>query len=292
MRPVLSSTQSSAGCRAGEPAACDEGLSRQCRMRLFRSLCSAAISPSPFRAFSDPTRRFVRAGSSVMIGLVRAAIICATMALGLVAAQAADKAFKRDDLANSAIKLEAQIKSEAGPVAKSRRERCGPTPTPPSSATISATGLQILGQIAATAPEDSGNWLRLARPSSRSARQLAASRPFCSSAPRPRPTSPISAPATRLTRRTRWRCSAGRCRSASCGGRRWMRCGCRSTCARSPMSAANTRRCATSTASGCWITPSIPTRPRRAPVSSSPRISPSAPISRRSWRWPAPTSRR
>ena len=54
-----------------------------------------------------------------MIGLVRAATLCATLALGLVTAQAADKAFKRDDLADSAIKLEAQIKSEAGPVAKS-----------------------------------------------------------------------------------------------------------------------------------------------------------------------------
>src|SRR5216683_39157 len=54
-----------------------------------------------------------------MIGLVRAATLCATLALGLVSAQAADKAFRRDDLADSAIKLEAQIKSEAGPVAKS-----------------------------------------------------------------------------------------------------------------------------------------------------------------------------
>jgi len=45
-----------------------------------------------------------------MTGLVRAAIVCATLAFGLVAAQAADKAFKRDDLADSAIKLEAQIK--------------------------------------------------------------------------------------------------------------------------------------------------------------------------------------
>ena len=54
-----------------------------------------------------------------MIGLVRAAALCATLALGLVSVQAADKAFKRDDLGDSAIKLEAQIKSEAGPVAKS-----------------------------------------------------------------------------------------------------------------------------------------------------------------------------
>lgn len=97
-----------------------------------------------------------------MIGLIRAATLCATLALGLATAQAADKAYKRDDLADSAIKLEAQIKSEAGPVAK----------TPPTLKTDAdaafkrndfRTGLQILGQIAATTPDDSGNWLRLAR---------------------------------------------------------------------------------------------------------------------------------
>src|SRR6202795_3483455 len=97
-----------------------------------------------------------------MIGLVRAAALCATLALGLVTAQAADKAFKREDLADSAIKLEAQIKSEAGPVAKS-----GATLKTDADAAFRRsdfrTGLQILGQIAATSPEDSGNWLRLAR---------------------------------------------------------------------------------------------------------------------------------
>ena len=44
-----------------------------------------------------------------MIGLVRAGALCATLALGLVlgvvSAEAADKAFKRDDLADQAIKL-------------------------------------------------------------------------------------------------------------------------------------------------------------------------------------------
>ena len=97
-----------------------------------------------------------------MIGLVRAAIVCATLAFGLVAAQAADKAFKRDDLADSAIKLEAQIKSEAGPVAKS-----GTSLRTDADAAFKRsdfrTGLQILGQIAATTPDDSANWLRLAR---------------------------------------------------------------------------------------------------------------------------------
>src|ERR1700712_1742986 len=97
-----------------------------------------------------------------MIGLVRAAALCATLALGLVSAQAADKAFKRDDLADSAIKLEAQIKSEAGPVAKSAA-----TLRTDADAAFKRldyrAGLTTLGQIAAIAPEDSGNWLRLAR---------------------------------------------------------------------------------------------------------------------------------
>jgi uncharacterized protein YfaS (alpha-2-macroglobulin family) len=97
-----------------------------------------------------------------MIGLVRAATLCATLALGLVTAQAADKAFKRDDLADSAVKLEAQIKSEAGAVAKT-----GTTLKTDADAAFKRsdfrTGLQILGQIVATAPDDSGNWLRLAR---------------------------------------------------------------------------------------------------------------------------------
>ncbi len=97
-----------------------------------------------------------------MIGLVRAAAVCATLLLGLSSAVAADKAFKRDELADSAIKLQAQIKSEAGPVSKS--------PATLRSDADAAfrrndfrSGLQILGQIAATAPEDSGNWLRLSR---------------------------------------------------------------------------------------------------------------------------------
>ena len=97
-----------------------------------------------------------------MIGLIRAAALCATLALGLVSAQAADKAFKRDDLQDSAVKLEAQIKSEAGAVAKSNA-----TLKTDADAAFKRsdfrTGLQILGQIAATTPDDSGNWLRLAR---------------------------------------------------------------------------------------------------------------------------------
>src|ERR1700761_2919085 len=123
---------------------------------------SWAIAPSPFRAFLSDTRALIGPGSTVMTGLIRAAIVCASLALGLVSAQAADKAFKRDDLADAAIKLEAQIKSEAGPVAKSSAS----LRTDADAAfrrNDFRSGLQILGQIAATAPDDSGNWQRLAR---------------------------------------------------------------------------------------------------------------------------------
>ena len=97
-----------------------------------------------------------------MIGLVRATVICATLALGLTAAGAADKAFKRDDLADSAVKLEAQIKSEAGPVAKSSATLRNDADAAFKRADF-RVGLQILGQIAATSPEDSANWLKLAK---------------------------------------------------------------------------------------------------------------------------------
>src|SRR5436305_5605018 len=97
-----------------------------------------------------------------MIGFVRAAALCGTLALGLISAQAADKAFKRDDLTDSAIKLEAQIKSEAGPVAKTVASLKTDADAAFKRGDYRA-GLQVLGQIAAVAPEDSSNWLRLAR---------------------------------------------------------------------------------------------------------------------------------
>jgi alpha-2-macroglobulin len=97
-----------------------------------------------------------------MIGLVRAAALCAMLALGLSSALAADKAFRRDDLTDAAIKLEAQIKSEAGAVSKSQASLRGDADAAFKRNDF-RSGLQILGQIAATTPEDSGNWLRLAR---------------------------------------------------------------------------------------------------------------------------------
>ena len=100
-----------------------------------------------------------------MLTFVRAGLAAAlVLLLPVLAAQpaAAEKAFQRDDLADAAIKLEAKIKSDAGAVTK-------PAATLRRDADAafgrndSRTGLQILGQIAVVAPNDSANWLRLAK---------------------------------------------------------------------------------------------------------------------------------
>jgi hypothetical protein len=100
-----------------------------------------------------------------MFALARAGIVAALvtlLSLALSVAALAQKPFQRDDLADAAIKLEAQIKGEAGTVTKSaaalRRE---------ADAAFGRndfrTGLQLLGQITVVAPDDSANWLRLAK---------------------------------------------------------------------------------------------------------------------------------
>ena len=100
-----------------------------------------------------------------MLTFLRAGLAAALVVLLPVLAAApaaAEKAYQRDDLADAAIKLEAKIKSEAGQVTKTaavlRRD---------ADAAFGRndfrTGLQILGQIAVVAPNDSANWLRLAK---------------------------------------------------------------------------------------------------------------------------------
>jgi uncharacterized protein YfaS (alpha-2-macroglobulin family) len=100
-----------------------------------------------------------------MLALVRAGIVAALVTLlsiPLALSASAQKAFQRDDLADAAIKLEAQIKAESGQITKNaatlRRE---------ADAAFARndfrTGLQLLGQIAVVAPEDGANWLRLAK---------------------------------------------------------------------------------------------------------------------------------
>ncbi|RED27624.1 hypothetical protein BJ123_12638 [Rhodopseudomonas thermotolerans] len=97
-----------------------------------------------------------------MIGWVRAVSLCAGLALGLASAQAADKAFQRDELADAAIKLEAQIKSEAAATNKPTASLRGEADAAFRRGDY-RTGLQYMGQIASIDPADSDNWLRLAK---------------------------------------------------------------------------------------------------------------------------------
>jgi alpha-2-macroglobulin len=101
-----------------------------------------------------------------MIGSVRALTLAASLVLGLTSAVtsalAADKAYRRDELADQAIRLEAQIKTEAGAVSKTAQQLKGDIDTAFRRNDF-RSGLQLIGQVAAVAPNDSGNWLRLAR---------------------------------------------------------------------------------------------------------------------------------
>lgn len=97
-----------------------------------------------------------------MLALARAAVAAALLVLFTVTSFAADKAFQRPELDDAAIKLEAQIKAEAGQVSKSpaalRRE---------ADAAFARkdfrTGVHVLGQLIAVAPQDGATWLRLAK---------------------------------------------------------------------------------------------------------------------------------
>ena len=97
-----------------------------------------------------------------MFTSIRAGLAAALIALAILPAMAADKAFKRSDLDDAAIKLEAQIKNDAGTVTKAaatlRRD---------ADAAFQRndfrTGMTVLGQLVTVAPADASNWLRLAR---------------------------------------------------------------------------------------------------------------------------------
>jgi len=103
-----------------------------------------------------------RQGGCSMFAVVRFALLGTSLALALMGTDAAGKPFQRNDLTDSAVKLEAQIKQEAGVVTR-------PVAILKHEADVAferhdfRAGMQILGQIAALAPSDAGNWLRLAR---------------------------------------------------------------------------------------------------------------------------------
>ena len=97
-----------------------------------------------------------------MLASVRAGVAAALVAFFSFTAVAADKPFQRSDLADSAVRLEAQIKTESGQIAK-------PVATLRSEAEAAfarrdfRAGMQTLAQIVSVEPRTAGNWLRLAR---------------------------------------------------------------------------------------------------------------------------------
>ena len=98
----------------------------------------------------------------VRVGFVAALVTLASFAFSSIPASAAGKAFQRGDLDEAAIKLEAEVKTDAGsagkPLAQLRRD---------ADAAFQKNdvrnGMVLLGQIIAQAPDDSATWLRLAR---------------------------------------------------------------------------------------------------------------------------------
>lgn len=97
-----------------------------------------------------------------MIHLARALVTCAALAFAATSGFAADKAFQRDDLKDAAIKLEAQVKKDAGvinkPLASLRADADAAAKKNDGRAVAKA-----VGQIVTVAPEDAANWLRLAK---------------------------------------------------------------------------------------------------------------------------------
>ncbi|MGC1467202.1 MAG: alpha-2-macroglobulin [Pseudolabrys sp.] len=93
---------------------------------------------------------------------IRAGFAAALVLFALVPAFAADKPFHRSDLDEAAIRLEAQIKTDAGTVTK-------PAATLKRDADAAfqkkdfRNGMMVLGQLVTAAPKDAASWLRLAR---------------------------------------------------------------------------------------------------------------------------------
>jgi hypothetical protein len=97
-----------------------------------------------------------------MFSFARAGLLAALIALVCLPAAAADKAFKRSDLDDAAIKLEAQIKTDAGTVTKPAAQLRKDADAAFAKNDL-RNGMLILGQVVSTEPDDAASWLRLAR---------------------------------------------------------------------------------------------------------------------------------
>src|SRR3954469_4563148 len=97
-----------------------------------------------------------------MLASVRAGFAAALVAFVSFTASAADKPFQRADLADSAVRLETQIKTESGQVAKPVAALRTEAEAAFAKRDFRA-GMQTLAQIVSVAPREAGNWLRLSR---------------------------------------------------------------------------------------------------------------------------------
>ena len=104
-----------------------------------------------------------------MFALFRAGLFAALFAFACVAptvssaaAQGSEQAFKRDDLDQAAVRLEGQIKTDAGQVVKPVTQLHSEMEDAFKKNDF-RLGLQLLGQIVSVEPNDAASWLRLAR---------------------------------------------------------------------------------------------------------------------------------
>lgn len=95
-------------------------------------------------------------------GFIAALAILASVFLTFHSANAADKPFDRSDLTEAAIKLEAEIKRDAGQVAKPAAQLRREADAAFQKNDVRG-GMILLGQLVAVAPTEGANWLRLAR---------------------------------------------------------------------------------------------------------------------------------
>lgn len=97
-----------------------------------------------------------------MFARLCAGLLAALVSFVSVSAYAADKAFQRDELADSAIRLEAQIKKDAGSVTKPL-ETLRRDADAAFARSDTRGGMVLLSQMITVAPDQSATWLRLAR---------------------------------------------------------------------------------------------------------------------------------
>lgn len=96
-----------------------------------------------------------------MLAFARAGVIAAAVLFSF-SASAADKAFQNGELDNAAVKLEAQVKADAGIVTKKVTDLRKDADAA-FQRSDQRNGMIILGQIVAIEPNDAVTWLRLAR---------------------------------------------------------------------------------------------------------------------------------